>query len=442
MCDTVVALSSVTSDGNVYFAKNSDREPNEAQNLELIPGNQFQPGSQVRCTYISIPQVEQTFTVLLSKPFWMWGAEMGVNEHGVAIGNEALFTRIKPSSEPGLIGMDLLRIALERSRTSQEALHILIDLIGKYGQSGNCSHEHQLFYHNSFLIADRENAWVLETVDKLWAALKVKDYYSISNGITIEDKWDIASDDLVKIAVDKKWCRSANDFSFKRCYSDFLYTKFSQSQKRQCDTTEYLKHNKGRIDVQSLVNLLRLHNPEGSKWRPDRSLTEWTVCVHKGFGPIRASQTSGSIISRLSHDGDLHFLTGTSAPCTSFFKPVWMDLKLPTANDPKPGNSYEERTMWWRHERVHRKILENFEAYLSAYQKDRNKSEAELIHKSLSAIGKPGPVRQSIEDEGFSTSYLLDNAFLEHTRINPEPIKQGWLHRIEWRGHNQKAGFK
>jgi hypothetical protein len=98
--------------------------------------------------------------------------------------------------------------------------------------------------------------------------------------------------------------------------------------------------------------------------------------------------------------------------------------------------------MWWRHERVHRKILENFEAYLSAYQKDRNKSEAELIHKSLSAIGKPGPVRQSIEDEGFSTSYLLDNAFLEHTRINPEPIKQGWLHRIEWRGHNQKAGFK
>jgi len=442
MCDTVVALPSVTKDGKAYFAKNSDREPNEAQILELIPGNRHQPGSQVSCTYISIPQVEQTFTVLLSKPFWMWGAEMGVNEHGVAIGNEALFTRIKPSNEPGLIGMDLLRLALERSRTSYEALYILIDLIGKFGQNGNCSFEHQLFYHNSFLIADRENAWVLETADKHWAALNVKDYYSISNGITIEKNWDIASDNLVKFAVDKKWCKSENEFSFKKCYSDFLYTNFSQSQKRRCDTIGYLKQNKGKIDVHSLMNLLRMHSPEGGSWRPDRSFTEWTVCVHKGFGPIRASQTTGSIISRLSHDGDLHFLTGTSAPCTSFFKPVWMDLKIQNSTDTKPGNTYDERNMWWRHERVHRKILENFVEYLTVYQQERNEKEEELLNKALKAIGKPARIRRSIQDEGFSISQILDNNFLDHAKKNPGPINQRGLHRIEWHGHNQKAGIR
>ncbi|MBM3137843.1 MAG: peptidase U34 [Chloroflexi bacterium] len=441
MCDTVVALSSVTSDGNVYFAKNSDREPNEAQVLELVPGGRHGVGSQVKCTYISIPQVEQTNTVLLSKPFWMWGAEMGVNEHGVAIGNEALFTRIKPSKESGLIGMDLLRLALERSRNSDEALHILIDLIVNYGQSGNCSFEHQLFYHNSFLIADRENAWVLETADKHWAALKVKDYYSISNGITIEKDWDLASDDLVKYAIDNKWCRSESEFSFKRCYSDFLYTNFSQSSKRRCDTFEYLKRNVRHMDFQSLINLLRLHDPEGNSWRPDRSLTEWTVCVHKGFGPIRASQTTGSMVSRLSLEGDLHFLTGTSAPCTSLFKPVWLDLALPNIGEPHPKNKYDERTMWWRHERVHRKMLENFGDYHAAYQVERNQIEEELISKSMEAIAGPTSIRQKIENEGFTSSETLDNKFMDEFKSNPSPDDQFLLHRIEWKGHNLKAGF-
>ena len=37
----------------------------------------------VKCTYIEVEQVEKTFSTVLSKPSWMWGAEMGANEVGI-----------------------------------------------------------------------------------------------------------------------------------------------------------------------------------------------------------------------------------------------------------------------------------------------------------------------------------------------------------------------
>ncbi len=41
---------------------------------------QHPTGSQLKCTYISIPQAHHTYAVVLSKPTWMWGAEMGANQ--------------------------------------------------------------------------------------------------------------------------------------------------------------------------------------------------------------------------------------------------------------------------------------------------------------------------------------------------------------------------
>ena len=61
MCDTFLALSSATSDGSVIFGKNSDREPNEAQALEYHPPRVHNTRENVQCTYLTIPQVKETF---------------------------------------------------------------------------------------------------------------------------------------------------------------------------------------------------------------------------------------------------------------------------------------------------------------------------------------------------------------------------------------------
>src|SRR5690625_3053580 len=115
MCDTMVALGNTTKDGSIIFAKNSDRQPNEPLLHVHQPRQKFPPKEKLNCTYVTIDQVEETYEVFLLKPSWMWGCEMGVNEHGLTIGNEAVFTKEKVN-KTGLLGMDLVRLALERSK--------------------------------------------------------------------------------------------------------------------------------------------------------------------------------------------------------------------------------------------------------------------------------------------------------------------------------------
>ena len=59
----------------------------------------------------------------MSKSFWTWGCEMGINEHGLAMGNEAVWSTVQnDETVDGLIGMDLMRLALERPRPARKPL--------------------------------------------------------------------------------------------------------------------------------------------------------------------------------------------------------------------------------------------------------------------------------------------------------------------------------
>ncbi|HSM30808.1 MAG TPA: carcinine hydrolase/isopenicillin-N N-acyltransferase family protein, partial [Woeseiaceae bacterium] len=184
MCDTFVVVNA----GRVLFGKNSDRDPNEAQVLSWVPARDYPAGDTLRCTWRSIPQVGSTNALLLCRPFWMWGAEMGANEHGVVIGNEAIFTR-EPLQADGLLGMDLVRLGLERAETADAAKDVICDLIAQHGQGGRCGYDKPGFsYHNSFMIADTSGAWVVEAAGRQTATRRIDEgTYAISNGITLRE---------------------------------------------------------------------------------------------------------------------------------------------------------------------------------------------------------------------------------------------------------------
>jgi hypothetical protein len=104
----------VATGGNTLFAKNSDRPPAERQVYEWVPGQRY-TGPQ-RVTHIEVaPHTAPTLGCLIARPAWMWGAEHGVNEAGVAAGNTTVYTTVDPRpATTGLTGMDLVRLALEQ----------------------------------------------------------------------------------------------------------------------------------------------------------------------------------------------------------------------------------------------------------------------------------------------------------------------------------------
>jgi secernin len=159
-CDTLVALAPATADGSVILAKNSDRPADESQPLFQAPRANHPPGTLLKCQYLKLPQVKKTFAVIGSRPHWLWGFEHGVNDCGVAIGNEAVFTK-EELPEAGLLGMDLVRLGLERGKSARQALEVMVALLEQYGQGG-AAYEHLNWgYSNSFIIADSVEAYLL-----------------------------------------------------------------------------------------------------------------------------------------------------------------------------------------------------------------------------------------------------------------------------------------
>ncbi len=407
MCDTFVTLPDRANKQAILFAKNSDREPDEAQAIVRIPATQH-PERMVRCTYIEVPQVKETFEVLLSKPFQMWGAEMGANEHGVVIGNEAVFTRVHIAKKNnGLTGMDLLRLALERSRTAHQALECIIEHLEKYGQDACGGYRNKrFFYHNSFLIADRKKAWVLESAGRHWVAQRVvQGNRSISNCLSIENHSDLISSKAIAYAKDKGWHRGPeSDFNFKKAYSDKLYTALGRGAIRMNKTWNAAKNCKGGLSVADAIKILSSHNLPDREFRPSKANTA-SVCMH-ATSLLNPSNTTGSMIVELPADGPLTvWFTGTSMPCLSVYLPFFFGGRSLHHNWQPPGPNPDD-SLWWQAELLHREICKDYQKRKALIDEERKAFQNQLLQQTESLLAQnPGPEKLDQHAENCLQTY-------------------------------------
>jgi len=436
MCDTFVALPPTTADGSIIFGKNSNREPNEAQVLEFHPGQTYPPGTMVSCTYIEIPQVTETLPVLISRPFWMWGVEMGANSKGVVIGNEAVWTRMPLDRKSGLTGMDLLRLALERSDSAPAAVEWITRLLADHGQGGICGYQDKkMAYHNSFLIADPRTAWVLETAGPLWAAREVKTHYAISNGLTIGAEFDRSHPDLVTTAREKGWLKKGATFDFSACYADWLYTTFSACRRRQGRILELLEQQTGRLDPARAFDILRDHGE--AHYHPSSHFLGNRICAHAANPLTRnITQTTGSLVAQLDPVAQTYWATGTAAPCTSVFKPIRIGRQTLPNLGPAPGQTFDPTNLWWQHEALHRALITNFPTGRSKIHKAQQALEASWVERT--ARMAPENFFELTCEAFQQTAAALPDWIEQAKSINSGRIP-GLLYRKYWARQNRTA---
>jgi dipeptidase len=353
VCDTSVVVGSASVDGSVIFAKNSDRPANECQPLRYYPRRSYPAQARVRCTHREIPQAGETLAVLGCQPWWMWGFEIGVNEAGVTIGNEAVYGR-EGYADDGLLGMDLLRLGLERGRTAYEALRVVVDLLEEFGQGGSADVAIPRSYHNSYIIADPIEAWVLETAGRYWAAEKVKGRRAISNCFTIGTEWDEASSDLIDHAVANGWWARGTDFDFARAYGD--PNRDVGSGQCRFARASHVLDGRASLGVPDMMQVLRDH--AGLRTGPSGETVPTPICMHEVPPNLGATAASLVVHLRPKLASPLTALVWHSfgSPCLSAFHPIYVAAGPALGELARGEGTFDRTSPWWRNEQIQRRV--------------------------------------------------------------------------------------
>lgn len=438
MCDTFVNIPSSTT-ASIIFGKNSDREPNEAQQIVAYPKT-IREQKKVKATFIEVEHPKENFEVILSKPFQMFGAEMGVNEYGVVIGNEAVFTKMPfIKKNIGLTGMDLLRLSLEVSKMAIEATHHIIYYLEKYGQDACGGYmDKSFYYHNSFIVADKNEAYVLETAGKHWIYEKVQGYRAISNGLSIEENYAEISKNAIEYAHKKSWIKKKENFNWKKAYSQWLMPKFAACEYRRSSSEQQGNNNK-EFSVRHAFDILRTHNAETFS---TKNASTKSICMHAA-GLLCPHQSVGSMVVELRKEKpSTVWLTGSSAPCLSFFKPFYFGTDvLNEENFIKPISTFDN-SYWWQWEKLHRAILKNYPASIEFIKYKQQELESSwrqqdkvLINENWNPINAKQVSKKTIKESIEIRDYL----FAKTQNLKSE--KSGFFYNRFWKQTNKKVNI-
>jgi secernin len=230
--------------------------------------------------------------------------------------------------------MDLVRLALERSRTARDAVELLGALVEQYGQFGSAvpTKPHDLGgYDNSFLVADPHESWVVEAVGRRWLARRFDHgTTSISNQLTIRAGWDLGSLDIADYAVEMGWWPAdlKQGFDFARAYVDDCVPR-QVSQLRLMRSRQLLAQQQGQITPKWMKRIARDHYEDSFLQGPYFDATDpdfHSLCMHSSAASFTWGNTASSCIAVLPRsESELPLFWWTPGPpCNGCYVPFFV----------------------------------------------------------------------------------------------------------------------
>jgi secernin len=146
------------------------------------------------------------------------------------------------------------------------------------------------------------------------------------------------------------------------------------------------------------------------------------------------------MVSYLHPRQPTHYVTATAAPCTSLFKPVWLDSGLGEMG-PQVQGVFDPGTLFWKHELLHRSTLMDYAQRIRLYQVERDALEARFTSESLKLAGGTVQERLEFTRSCFADASAAEDRWNEQVSCAPVQNRAGWLYRNAWTSFNKQAKF-
>lgn len=465
-CTNVLVSRGASADGSVMISYLADAggfmDP-----LYFKPAMDHAPGDSIDiyewdtgALLGRIPQVGHTYKVIGN-----------MNEHQVAIGETTFTGRRELTTPNGILDYgSLMYLALQRAKTAREAIKIMTDLVEEYGYAST---------GESFSIADKEEAWMLELIGKgeyekgaVWVAARVPEGYiaahanmarirSIDWRDTQNWMW---SKDVVSFARDRGWFSGRDrDFNFADTYNPAncrsllfcegrVWSVYRRAAPSQNFSDEFWRCVEGaeayplfikpdqKITVQDMMGLVRDHfqdtpydltksfaaGPHGLpyRWRPLTFKLEGDDTDYGYERPISQQQTGFSFVSQsrnwLPDEIGGIFWYGVDDTYSTCYMPLYMGMeKAPISLTTGDINKFEWESAFWVFNLVANYAYGLYEYMIVDIQKVQKELEDRSV--SMTKAVDQGALFLSKENPELMRNYLTDFSV-----NNSEYVVQRW----------------
>ncbi len=272
-CTNLIVGKAASADGSVMVTYSADSF-GMFGHLYHSPAGTHAQGETVKifdwdtAKYLGeVKQVSRTYNVIGN-----------INEFQVTIGETTFGGRPELVDTTGVIDYgSLIYLALQRSTTAREAIHVMTDLVKEYGYYSE---------GESFTVADPNEAWILEMIGKgpgvkgaVWVAVRIPDdciaahaNQSRIHQFDLDDKENcLYSPDVISFAREKGYFDGLNrDFSFADAYNPLDFSGLRYCEARVWSF--YRRHNAQMEQYLSYI-LGNTSDPMPLYIKPDKKLT-------------------------------------------------------------------------------------------------------------------------------------------------------------------------